>query len=282
MDRGTDVLDFVNDLKAHGEAFALATVVRTVAATAAKAGAKAVIRTDGSISAGWIGGGCARAAVLNAARLALADGQARLVSVQPADVLKDQGLHPGDHRDGIQFARNMCPSHGTMDVFVEPVLPRPGVVVCGGSPVAVAVAELAARFGFAVTVAARLEDHANFAEPDARLHGFDLTGLSAATDLRRGRHPGVGRRSRAAGGCPACPGLRRVRRVATQGGGGAAGARGGGADAEALSRVRAPAGLDIGAVTPEEIALSIVAEMVAVRRRGQAVRQPLHLGRSQG
>src|SRR5450432_3857265 len=115
MTNSTDILDLANGLKARGEAFALATVVRTVAATAAKAGAKAVIRADGSISAGWIGGGCARGAVLRAAREALADGQARLVSVQPADVLVEQGLHPGDARDGIQFVRNLCPSHGTMD-----------------------------------------------------------------------------------------------------------------------------------------------------------------------
>src|SRR6202044_914882 len=101
---------------------------------------KAVIRADGSISAGWIGGGCARGAVLNAARQALADGRARLVSVQPMDVLQDQGLRPGDARAGIQFPRNMSPSHGTMDVLVEPVLPRPVAVVFGSSPVAVAVA----------------------------------------------------------------------------------------------------------------------------------------------
>ena len=61
MDRLSDVLDLVPSLKARREAFALATVVRTVAATAAKAGAKAIIRADGSISEGWIGGGCARA-----------------------------------------------------------------------------------------------------------------------------------------------------------------------------------------------------------------------------
>jgi xanthine dehydrogenase accessory factor len=181
MHRGTDVLEFANELKAHGEAFALATVVRTVAATAAKAGAKAVIRADGSISAGWIGGGCARAAVLSAARQALADGQARLVSVQPGDVLQEQGLRPGEARDGIQFARNLCPSQGTMDVFVEPMLPRPGVLVCGATPVAVAVAELAPRFGFAVTVAAPREDHERFTDAASRLDGYDLTGLAPGT-----------------------------------------------------------------------------------------------------
>src|SRR6201996_5489864 len=84
MNRATDILDIIAGRKSAGEPFALATVVRTVAATAAKAGAKAVIRPDGSISAGWIGGGCARAAVLKAARDALADGEPRLGSVPAA------------------------------------------------------------------------------------------------------------------------------------------------------------------------------------------------------
>ena len=75
MDHAPDILELVSSLKAKGERFALATVVRTVSATAAKAGAKAVILPDGTISEGWIGGGCARAAVLKAAEEALADGQ---------------------------------------------------------------------------------------------------------------------------------------------------------------------------------------------------------------
>ncbi len=82
MDRSTDILDIIATRKSAGEPFALATVVRTVAATAAKAGAKAVILPDGTISEGWIGGGCARAAVLKAAKDALSDGRSRLVSVQ--------------------------------------------------------------------------------------------------------------------------------------------------------------------------------------------------------
>ena len=93
-----DILDHLAAIKARGEPFALATVVRTVAATAAKAGAKAVILPDGTISEGWIGGGCARAAVLKAAREALADGKPRLVSVQPPEVLQDQGIAAGDER----------------------------------------------------------------------------------------------------------------------------------------------------------------------------------------
>src|SRR5262245_20427217 len=123
MNPASDILDTLATRKTTGQPFVLATVVRTVATTAAKAGAKAVILPDGTISEGWIGGGCARAAVLKAARDALADGKPRLVSVQPPDALQDQGIKAGEERAGVRFVKNMCPSQGTMDVFVEPVLP---------------------------------------------------------------------------------------------------------------------------------------------------------------
>src|ERR1700732_538706 len=92
MDSAADILRIIQARKAAGEPFAVATVVRTVAATAAKAGAKAVILPDGSMSEGWSGGAWPRAAVLEAARDALADGKPRLVSVQPPDALQDQGV----------------------------------------------------------------------------------------------------------------------------------------------------------------------------------------------
>src|SRR5215475_10063159 len=158
MTAHVEVMDLVAQMKAAEEAFVLATVIRTVSVTAAKAGAKAVIRPDGSISAGWIGGGCARAAVLKAAREALADGEPRLVSVQPELVLAELGVRPGEDRDGIRFARNMCPSEGTMDIFVEPMLPRPSLVVLGASPVALALVEPARALGFHVTIAAPAEE----------------------------------------------------------------------------------------------------------------------------
>ena len=83
-----------------------------------------------------------------AAREALADGKPRLLSVQPPDALQDQGIPAGEERGGVRFAKNMCPSEGSMDIFIEPVLPRPQIVICGGSPVAVAIADLGRRIGF--------------------------------------------------------------------------------------------------------------------------------------
>jgi len=129
MTAHVEVMDLVAQLKAAEQAFVLATVVRTVSVTAAKAGAKAIIRPDGTIAAGWIGGGCAKGAVLKAAREALADGEPRMVSVQPEDMLAELGVKPGENRDGVRFASNMCPSKGTMDIFIEPVLPHPSLVI---------------------------------------------------------------------------------------------------------------------------------------------------------
>jgi len=157
-----DILDAVSSLKTKGKPFAIATVVRTVSLTAAKAGAKATILSDGTISSGWIGGGCARAAVIKAAKLAMADGKPRLVSVLPPELLKDLGMEPGQAKDGVEFARNLCPSQGSMDVFIEPFVPHPELVIFGASPVAVALAELGGKFGFLTRVTAPVEDLAKF------------------------------------------------------------------------------------------------------------------------
>ena len=266
MGRATDILDVISTRKAAGEPFALATVVRTIAATAAKAGAKAVILPDGTISEGWIGGGCARAAVLKAARDALVDGRSRLVSVAPADLLADRGVKAGDEKEGVRFAQNMCPSQGTMDIFVEAVLPRPQVVVCGSSPVAVAIADLAKRTGFAVTICAPAAEQPAFAEADRRIEGYalpveesgaryvvvstqgrgDEAALLAALALDVDYLAFVGSRKKAEA-------LKQT--LAKRG-----------ASAARLAKLKAPAGLDLGAITPDEIAVSILAEIIAARR----------------
>src|SRR2546430_13454409 len=123
MKKATDILGIISSRKAAGEPFALATVVRTVAATAAKAGAKAVILPDGTISEGWIGGGCARAAGIKAAKDAPAHGQSRLVSVEPPDELDKHGCKGGEEPGGGSLAQNKCPSQGTLRIFSEAALP---------------------------------------------------------------------------------------------------------------------------------------------------------------
>jgi xanthine dehydrogenase accessory factor len=276
MARAPDILEIVSTRKAAGEPFALATVVRTVAATAAKAGAKAVILPDGTISEGWIGGGCARAAVLKAAKEALADGRSRLVSVAPADLLADRGVKAGEEKEGVRFANNMCPSQGTMDIFVEPVLPRPQVVICGSSPVAVAVADLAKRTGFAVTVCAPAAEQPAIAEADRRIEGYALPveegGARFVVVSTQGRGDEAALLAALAVDVDyvAFVGSRKKAEAlkATLARRGVAAAR--------LAKLKAPAGLDLGAITPDEIAISIVAEIVAVRRsaHSRAAAQP--------
>ena len=266
MGRTSDILDIIATRKSAGEPFALATVVRTVAATAAKAGAKAVILPDGTISEGWIGGGCARAAVLKAAKDALGDGRSRLVSVQPPDLLADHGVEAGDEQEGIRFAKNMCPSEGTMDIFVEPVLPRPQIIICGSSPVAVAVADLARRSGFAVTICAPAAEHPSFGEVDRRVEGYALP-----VEETSARYAVVSTQGRGDEAALAAALAVDVDYVAFVGSRKKADALKSalakrGIPAARIAKLKAPAGLDLGAITPEEIAISIVAEIVAVRR----------------
>jgi xanthine dehydrogenase accessory factor len=264
-----DVMDIMSKMRSAEESFAVATVVRTVSVTAAKAGAKGIIKPDGTIIAGWIGGGCARAAVLKAAREALADGQPRLVSIQPEDLMADQGLGQGEERDGVTFFVNGCPSKGTMDIFVEPVLPRPALIILGASPVALALAALGRQFGYHVEVGAPRGDIAEAPDCDRLTDGFaidppehgrryvvvstqgrgDHAALEAALALDADYYGFVGSRRKFA----------------------ALSEKFASSDAvpKRLDAVKAPAGLDIGGIAPDEIALSILAEIVAVRRGRQ-------------
>lgn len=269
MQAPADILDLVTETRARGEPFAIATVVRTVSVTAAKAGAKAIVLADGSISGGWIGGGCARSAVLKAASEAIRDGQPRLISVQPADLLEVRQVAPGETREGVVYARNMCPSQGTMDVFVEPVLPKPQLAILGSSPVAVALSDLGRRLGFFVTVCAPAAEHAAFGETDRLVDGLTVLPPEAQNGYvviaTQGR--GDSAALKAVMGAPAhyvgfvgsrkkFATLRRDLDAA-------------GIDVRPMEAMHSPAGLDLGAITPDEIALSIVSEMIAIRRRGQ-------------
>jgi xanthine dehydrogenase accessory factor len=253
--------------QAKGRTFALATVVRTVSVTAAKAGAKALIGPDGSIEDGWIGGGCARAAVVKAARQCMSDGQSRLVSIAPKDALAELGAAAGEERGGVFYAKNSCPSQGTMDIFVEPVLPSPRLLILGASPVAVALAKLAPSMGFAVTVAAAPQEHQRFDMGVSRVESFpppseagddafvvistqgagDRAALKSAAAMNARYRAFVGSRRKA----------ETLRSELAEEG----------VSKEALAAIKAPAGLDISAISADEIALSILAELVAARRR---------------
>lgn len=265
MTAGGDLERLIAELRGRGEPFALATVVRTVRATAAKAGAKAVITATGGLAGGWIGGGCARAAVVRAARIAIAEGKPRLVSVRPPEELPGTGEAGED--GSVTYATNMCPSRGTMDVFVEPVLPPPQLVLFGTGPVAAGVAELARRYGFEV------------AAPDTAAARGRLAAdrwIAAGETLPAGRERFVLVATQGSGDSPALERALAMEAVWYGFVGSRAkfahlraGLAAAGVPEDLLGRVESPAGLDIGAIGPEEIALSIVARLVEVRRRRQ-------------
>ncbi|WP_371932842.1 XdhC family protein [Roseibium sp. MMSF_3544] len=265
----SDLQPLMNRLQTESEPFALATVVRTISVTAAKAGAKAVIAKDGSIVGGWIGGGCARAAVIKAAKAALDDGETRLISIQPEDLLADLGVEAGEEREGVQFARNMCPSKGTMDIFVEPVLPRPNLVICGASPVAIALSKQAPTIGFDVTVSAPAEELTAFPGTPKRIDGYDLDPLGNAETYILVSTQGRGDLAALEGALAVSArhigfvgSRRKIAALKDK-------LREKGVKEEALERIEGPAGLDLGAITPEEIALSILAELLVIRRKDQ-------------
>lgn len=265
--RDAELQALIDRLRHEATPFAVATVVRTVAATAAKAGAKAVVTPDGTLH-GFIGGGCVTGAVKRTAALALQDGRAHLISVLPRDEFEALGDAAGATGEGVERHRSNCPSGGTMDVFIEPMLPTPELVVCGGSPVAIAIADLAPRIGFSVTVVASAAERRGF---DPAVRGIDA--MAALGQAARERYVVVATQGRGdfdtlkaalESGIPfvAFVGSRR-KAAALKTKLAAAGVA-----AERLSRVLSPAGIWIGAITPEEIALSILAEVVRTRRLG--------------
>ncbi len=269
MTAHVDMLQLMSRLKAEDEPFVLATVIRTVSVTAAKAGAKAIIRADGRIEAGWIGGGCARGATLKAARAALADGRSRLVSIQPENLLAEIGVSPGEDHDGVEFAKNMCPSQGTMDIFVEPMLPAPLLVILGASPVAIALAQQARLLGYQVTLATPASELAELPEVDLVVDGFHVDipqkRQCFVVVSTQGKGDEAALRSSLAMDCRYRAFVGSRRKMASLRGK----LQAEGIAAARLDEVRAPAGLDLGAITPEEIALSIIAEITGLRRRGQ-------------
>lgn len=235
-----DVEATIDRLKAAGEPFAVAIVVRTVAATAAKAGARAVIAADGEIVAGWVGGACARGAVKKAGARAIARGEPAFLSIRPRDLLDDAAA------EGVAVAASTCPSRGSLDLFIEPYTRPPRIAVLGESPVAETLAAIAPRFGYAVAAA---PSPGAFTVVATQGRG-DMGALRAALSIEAPYRAFVGSRAKWA---------TLATRLGEEG-----------FPADRLEGVHAPAGLDVGAVTPEEIALSILAEITTIRRRGGA------------
>ncbi|MCS7041750.1 MAG: XdhC/CoxI family protein [Bryobacteraceae bacterium] len=257
-----DIYEEAVRLRRSGRKGALATIVKVNGSIPSYPGAKILVRDDGTF-AGTIGGGCVEAEVWQAAREVMESGRPRLLSFSLAeDAAYDNGLICG----------------GQLEIYIEPVEPLPQAFIFGAGHISRSLSRLCAMLGFSVTVIDDREAYANrerFPEADAVLAGnyedifpqLPVNSSSYLIIVTRGHRDDM-RVLRWAAAAPAAYvamiGSRRkvisvVRELVREG-----------MDPHLFRRVHAPMGLDIGAVTPEEIAVSVAAEMIAVRRRAQS------------
>ncbi|MBQ1035067.1 XdhC family protein [Micromonospora sp. C81] len=235
----TTIAERARELTDTREPFVHATVVRAQDPTSARPGDAAVIRSDGSIE-GFVGGVCAESSVRAAALDTLRDGTALLLRVLP------EGAVPFPDTPGARVVVNPCHSGGAIEVFLRPMLPAPALRVVGSTPISAAVANLAAFLDFDVVTA------------------DDCTGCTAVVVA------GLGKGEQEAIRAALDAGVGFIALVASGRRGAALLDELGLTDAE-RARVHSPAGVDIGARTPAEIALSIMAEVVrAIRVDGLA------------
>jgi xanthine dehydrogenase accessory factor len=251
---GDDILAIAARLRVSKQPFALATVIETEGSTSAGIGAKAIFDSKGGVVAGWVGGGCAESTVAYAALGCLRTGAPEIVALD----LNDEVLGTG------------MPCGGSMKVFVDPILPRPILWILGHGRIAECLCRIGALMGLDVIVDDPLADRAHF--PEALQLLVDDSDYDAirpeASDFvvvatqHNGDHQSM-RRILAS----------NVRHVALIASHKRANLvldylRNDGIGESILNRVRAPAGLDLGAQTPEEIAISVISEIVLLRRRG--------------
>ena len=271
MTQASEILDLIERLRAEGMDFCVATVVRTANLTSAKAGAKAVVTKDGKIY-GFVGGSCVTGAVRKAALEAMRARRPEMIRVRP----KEEVAAEVD-ADNAPLYKSGCPSGGTVEIFMEPMGLARKLVVCGTSPAAQALVAIAMATGFAVIQAGVTDERDRIDGADGFLEGFELgdaalqpgDSVVVATQGKRDRDALRGALASPAAYVSMIGSYRKIATLKS------ALAGEGALPADRLAALKGPAGFDIGAVGPEEIALSIAAEIVAFLRRPDAMDRPL-------
>lgn len=249
-----DLFELFAEWRAQRRPFAIATVVETEGSVSAKTAAKAMIDARGCMVAGWVGGGCAESAVCEAASRCIEQGTASIIDIEMNDEVLGVGM----------------PCGGSMRVYIEPVVARSTVWIMGHGRIAEALSALAEIVGFEVVV----NDPAAVAErypAAARLIADDLDYAElrpSAGDFvviatqHKGDHESIRRALASEARYIALIASRKRAALVMEY------LRQAGTGAEQLARVRSPAGLDLGARTPEEIALCVLSEIVMLQRNG--------------
>lgn len=241
-----EFMEMARDLNGRGEAYALVTVVRAVAPTSAYLGAQAIVLADGALH-GWIGGGCAKGVVIDAARAAIEKGEPKLVRIS------NEQLEP---EADIEQRSMQCASNGTIELFIQPYSVRSALCVLGCTPAADEARFLAVRYRIRLTESA---DDAPVVLVATQGQG-DEEALETALRSRADKVLMIASRRKA-------DKLRAVMRMR-------------GVDETQLARLQAPAGPDAGAKTPGEIALVAIVGVLALLRGRPA--EPAQAGRDVG
>jgi xanthine dehydrogenase accessory factor len=256
--RADDLLETIVDLRRRRQPFAVATVVRAEHPTSSKPGDKAIIAPDGTLT-GWIGGSCAHDIVVSNALEALDEGIPRFLTLSssaPSEV----------KRQGVIDVPMQCYSGGVLDVFIEPNLPRPQMVVVGYETIARALVRISKTLQFHVTVIDPLATKSTLPEADEVLNELVIPNASFVVVATHGRYDEEALEQAVKTDAPYIALVASPKRAGTI----LQILRDRGVD---TGRIKSPAGLDIGAQGAEEIALSIVAEIVQERRAGR-LKQP--------
>lgn len=257
------ILDLIEQLRQQSKSFCIATVINISGSTAAVVGTKAVITEDGEMN-GFIGGGCVTGAVKRNALECLESGKPKLIRVAPKD---KQSLN--DELSDMQLFVSHCASGGTTDFFLEPVSARQRLFICGASPIAQSLLNFAKKLGRRVIVIAAQGDQAKILGADEYFEDYEFDQWQVTADdsiviatqgkqdlkaLLATLHSLAGYKAMICS-VKKLKSLKQKVLAETD-------------DDKALfSDLYAPAGLDIGAVSPEEIALAIMSEMVAHHRK---------------
>lgn len=258
-----ELLERAAELHRRHQPFVLATVVWARGPSSGKQGATALIEADGTMR-GWIGGACAEPAVLRQARSVMKDGSASLMYLGPADELD------GHERDGVLNVPISCSSEGALEVFMEPVLPQPHVVLVGSSPAVTTLTRLLAALDWRVTVVDDGGDPNGFGpdvEVETTVEAIAAVGVDSTTPIvvaTQGHYDETALTAALATETPYIGLVASAARARTVLGY----LRDQGVAEAEVRRIHTPAGVDLGPIEHREIGVAILAELVAIKASG--------------